>query len=192
MIIGLAGFQGVGKSTLASYCVSAYGLKELSFADPLKRIVQDLYGFTDQQMYGPSQYRNAEDWRYPRPDGTHLTPRMALERFGTEAGRYCFRDTWCNKAMELARTAIADPGRHAGAVFSDARFINEFEAIRSAGGYVVRLVHPDIQCGDHESETGQGSLPDSYFDLVIDTSGAKAETQAKFDSWYNGIARKAT
>ncbi len=179
-IVGFAGFQGTGKSTMASFCEAAFGFKQLSFADPLKRIVQDLYGFSDQQMYGPSQYRNEPDLRYLRDDGTYLTPREALERFGTEAGRFCYKNTWCNKAIELART-------YSCTVFADARFLNEFEAIKAAGGFVVRLVRPDIACGGHLSETEQGALPDSYFDLVIDTSGEKRESQYQLLLWWHSF-----
>ena len=122
----------------------------------IARIVQGLYGFTDAQMYGPSSSRNKPDERYPRGDGSYLTPRMALERFGTEAGRYCYKGTWCNAAIRDAMETQANYG--CGVVFSDARFINEFDAIRQAGGKVIRVVRTGYNASTHESETEQAAI----------------------------------
>ena len=32
----------------------------------MKRIARDVFGFSDEQLYGPSEMRNAPDERYPR------------------------------------------------------------------------------------------------------------------------------
>ena len=68
-VIGLAGKAGSGKSTVARHLVKQYGYVEIALADAVKRIAKQLYGFTDEQLWGPSEARNAPDLRYPREHG---------------------------------------------------------------------------------------------------------------------------
>jgi hypothetical protein len=141
----------------------------------------------------------------------YLTPRYALQLLGTEWGRACHPDTWINIAIRHAVNLSAAPslaycgpmGVHersagcnvaaahsqiarcgsanAGVVFSDVRFLNEMEAIKKAGGILIRLkrgwpkdpkVIMDLcrgvgGAGMHASETEQLMIPDTYFDHVI-------------------------
>ncbi len=41
---------------------------KVGLADPAKRHMADLYGFTEHQLFGPSAMRNAGDLRYPKPE----------------------------------------------------------------------------------------------------------------------------
>jgi hypothetical protein len=68
MIIGLCGPAGSGKDTAADFLVKNHGFVKVAFADPLKRICKDVFAFTDGQLWGPSEKRNAPDKRYPRND----------------------------------------------------------------------------------------------------------------------------
>ena len=60
-------------------------------------------------------------------------------------------------------------------VIPDCRFVNEFEAIKAAGGKLVRIKRTLAglagAAGKHVSETEQDSVPDSMFDVVICNSG---------------------
>ncbi len=174
--IALVGLAGTGKDTLAWHLHETYGHDMLSFALPLKRIVQDVYQFTDEQMFGPSKHRDEPDWRYPMPSGGHLTPRIALERFGTEAGRYCYVRTWLDLAMRDARASALF-------AFTDCRFQNEIDACRELGAAIVRLTRTGIVAGTHGTEA-HAQLPDSAFDLVLSTDGTIEQTRAAFDEWY--------
>lgn len=186
MILGISGLAGSGKDTSADFLVSDLGYVKVSLADPLKRIAKEVYDFTDGQLWGPSKFRNEPDKRYPRPcqaciayaeeptcpecdgDGiTYLTPREALQRLGTEWGRYCYQDTWADHAVRTASSLLnsADTryeqkkglytlyndrgeagleemqqGRVRGVAIPDVRFRNEINAIQRAGGIVVRVV----------------------------------------------------
>lgn len=42
------------------------GFVKVSLADPIKRICKDVFAFTDEQLWGPSEKRNAPDPRYLR------------------------------------------------------------------------------------------------------------------------------
>lgn len=84
MIIGLSGVletksgervgtMGVGKDTLADYLSEKYCGVKVALADPIKRICQAVYDFSDEQLWGKSKYRNALDRRYLRRHSYVLT-----------------------------------------------------------------------------------------------------------------------
>jgi hypothetical protein len=64
--IGISGFSGSGKDEIAKSFVKR-GAIQLGLADPAKRHMADLYDFTEQQLFGPSKFRNGGDLRYPKP-----------------------------------------------------------------------------------------------------------------------------
>lgn len=124
MIVGISGLAGVGKDTTADFLVKNHGFVKVSLADPMKRICKELFDFSDEQLWGPSEMRNEPDLRYPRdltelqkavlvglqvprdmifpPDALHLTPRHALQQLGTEWGRNCYENVWVDYTLRLA------------------------------------------------------------------------------------------
>jgi len=63
-ILGICGRAGSGKDTAADFMVSYGQAKKLALADPMKRLAASVYEFTDNQLWGPSNARNAADQRY--------------------------------------------------------------------------------------------------------------------------------
>lgn len=59
-IIILGGEAGSGKDTIGNYLAQNYNAITIGQADPMKRYVRDVFGFTDEQLWGPSEMRNAE------------------------------------------------------------------------------------------------------------------------------------
>lgn len=68
-LIVLSGEAGAGKDSVAKLLVSRHGWVLYSLAAPLKRFLGDMFGFTDEQLYGPSSARNTPDPRWARPCG---------------------------------------------------------------------------------------------------------------------------
>ncbi len=66
-LIVLSGEAGAGKDSVAKLLTENYGWQLYSLAGPLKRFASDMFGFTDEQLYGPSSARNAPDPRWARP-----------------------------------------------------------------------------------------------------------------------------
>jgi hypothetical protein len=58
-IIIMVGKAGSGKDTVAAYLANKTGAFRTAQADPLKRFAQDVLGATDEQLWGPSEARNA-------------------------------------------------------------------------------------------------------------------------------------
>ncbi len=64
MIIGLSGVAGSGKDFIADLLVKNHDFVKIALADPLKRICRDVFDFSDEQLWGPSEKRNQPDKRY--------------------------------------------------------------------------------------------------------------------------------
>lgn len=201
MIIGISGCAGVGKDTAADVLVQSCGFVKVSLSDPMKRFCRDVFDFTNEDLWGPSERRNA-----PCDRLGGLTPRHALQTLGTEWGRACHEDAWVNLALQVARTLLFptlegdSPWRYKasrglylsdeygravrGVVIPDVRFQNELQAIQRAGGKVIRLRREvkglDGTAGTHVSESGQTEIHDSAFDAVVDnTGGSRDELRLK-------------
>lgn len=200
-LVGFCGLAGSGKDTSADILVKHANFVKIALADPLKRVCKDIFAFSDDQLWGPSENRNAPDRRYFRgrhlDQDTHvdmfLTPRHALQQLGTEWGRNCYPDVWIDYALRTASELMERgleyyPDRgltveraekpFGGVVFSDIRFRNEVSAIRSAGGKVIRLLRGGLQgsASLHASESEMMSMPDSLFDAVIDNREFSLQT----------------
>lgn len=63
-LIAICGNAGCGKDTAADHLVNNYSFDKISFAGPLKKFGKRVFDFTDDQLYGPSNFRNAIDTRY--------------------------------------------------------------------------------------------------------------------------------
>lgn len=60
IIIGICGKASSGKDTTANYLVENYGYQQLSLAEPIKDFSEDVFGFSQDQLWGSSSKRNEE------------------------------------------------------------------------------------------------------------------------------------
>lgn len=64
-IVVLCGQKGAGKDTTAELIQQIVSDTELiAFADPIKELAEGLFGFTQQQLNGPSHFRDNNDTRF--------------------------------------------------------------------------------------------------------------------------------
>lgn len=63
-IILLCGEAGSGKDTIAGFLAKNHKCQPIAFADPMKRFAMKAFGFTEDQLWGPSEARNAVDARF--------------------------------------------------------------------------------------------------------------------------------
>lgn len=78
-IIWLGGQAGSGKDTVGSYIAKCYGGVCVAQADPMKRFASKVFGFSDEQLWGPSASRNAVDERT-------VTDKLAISKAFGHAG----------------------------------------------------------------------------------------------------------
>ena len=140
MIIGVCGFIGSGKDTVADYLTNFHGFRRESFANSLKDAVAHVFGWDRTMLEGRT--KSAREWREQvdpwwaeRLGIPTLTPRWILQYWGTEVCRKAFHDDiWIASLENKLRKTTDD------VVISDCRFPNEIKAIKNAGGIVIRVV----------------------------------------------------
>ena len=138
-IIGICGFMGSGKDTIADYLVNVHGFKRESFANSLKDAVASTFNWDREMLEGRSkssrEWREQVDaWWAKRLDMPNLTPRWVLQYFGTEVVRNGFHDDMWIASLENRLAQSTDD-----IVITDCRFPNELVAIRNAGGQCIRV-----------------------------------------------------
>jgi len=140
VIIGVCGFIGSGKDTIADYLTNVHGFRRESFANSLKDAVSQVFGWDRTMLEGRTkqsrEWRDQVDtWWAERLKMPNLTPRWILQYWGTEVCRQGFHDDiWIASLENKLRSSKDD------IVISDCRFPNEIKSIKNAGGIVVRVV----------------------------------------------------
>jgi hypothetical protein len=138
-IIGVVGFIGSGKDTIADYLTNFHGYRRESFANSLKDAVSVVFGWDRTMLEGRT--KQAREWREQvdlwwanRLNMPDLTPRWILQHWGTEVCRNGFHDDmWIASLENKLRNSKDD------IVISDCRFPNEIKSIKDAGGIVIRV-----------------------------------------------------
>ena len=159
MIIGIAGFQGSGKDTIAAYSQNIYGFKRDSFAATLKDAVAAVFGWDRELLEGRTTESRAwretvDPWWSNRLNMPNLTPRLVPQKWGTEVARKSWHnDTWIASLENKLNRA------HNDIVITDVRFPNEIKAVRNAGGIVIRVVRgPEPEWYELAIETNSGTF----------------------------------
>jgi hypothetical protein len=139
MIIGIAGFIGSGKDTIADYLITFKGYRRMSYAEPLKDAISAIFGWDRELLEGTTTYSRqwrdqVDTWWADRLDIPHLTPRWVLQQWGTEVGRRAFHDDIWIASIENKLRNLKD-----NIVISDCRFPNELKSIKRAGGITIRV-----------------------------------------------------
>lgn len=148
MIVGVAGFIGSGKDTIADYLITFKGFRRMSYAGTLKDAISSIFGWDRELLEGTTKYSRewrdqVDTWWAERLQIPHLTPRWVLQQWGTEVGRRAFHDDIWIASIENQLRSVKDD-----IVISDCRFPNELKSIKRAGGITIRV--------------SRGSNPDWY------------------------------
>lgn len=189
-IIGLSGFARAGKDEAAKVLVEEYGFVQVAFADKLREVLYQLdpiiaFGYhTPDGEWEPYSYITVQQvinkfgWNGYKETASGPEIRRLLQRLGTEAGRQTLWDTiWIDAAL----TGFDESAK---IVVSDARFYNEFDAIRERGGSIWRIERPGVgPANDHPSEMEAIDYP--HFEAVLVNDGSLAEWQEKCKYWFD-------
>lgn len=169
-IIAFAGTKQSGKTTCAENVLNfftrstvAKRAKIYNFADPLKRdICMNILGLSETQCYGGDMDKNATTditWNNKK-----LTAREVMQVVGTDIFRKLKHNVWADATIIKIHNE-----KPSLALIADCRFPNEVDAVKNAGGLVIRLTRKPYE-SDHPSETAleQDNYDWKNFDIVFD------------------------
>ncbi len=165
-LIGLTGKAGSGKDSVADALVAKYGYAKYSFAQPLKELLNERFGWT-MEMWADRLWKECPALH--ALDRNHIpivgySPRQLAQWLGTDIlRRFAGPDVW----VELMRQRVdkLEIQGVPGVVVADVRFDNEAVAIIARGGLVLHLTNPDAGAvAAHVSELGASeALVDGFF-----------------------------
>jgi len=164
-IIGLVGFIGSGKDTVANQFVKQ-GCVRFSFASSLKDAVACIFGWNRYLLEGDTiesrEFRETTDIFWTRRLGIpNFTPRLALQLIGTDVMRNHFnQDIWLH-SLEYQLLKLSDTNKPV--IISDARVRNELDLIKRMDGSVIWV--------------NRGELPSWYDIAVLANSGSAAHNK---------------
>ena len=194
MIIGISGYSGSGKDSVGAIVQNltakeVYGYMENTWeikkwAGKLKQVVNlltgiPIYKLEDQEFKKTNLGSEWSTWQPYESNASWIgnkegiefpmTVRSLLQKVGTEALRNnVHQNVWVNALMaDYIGMYDFDTDRttYPNWVITDTRFPNEAEAIKKAGGIIIRVDRPGVgPLNNHVSET---SLDDWDFDYKI-------------------------
>jgi len=134
-LMGFVGASGAGKTSIAQTLVEHHGFHRLHMGQPIKDML-GAFGLSELELQGSPEIRSA-----PAQALAGRSPRFAMQTLGTEWGREMISKTiW---ADHLRRRLESLREEHTNwIVVDDLRFPEDFEAIKDAGGVIVRIIRP--------------------------------------------------
>ena len=143
MLIGICGFIGSGKDTLASILINEYDFKKDSYASTLKDVLSVIFNWDRKLLEGDTEesreWRNkVDEWWSKELNIVDCTPRKMLQLIGTDIMRKYFNENiW---VLTLMKRIENDLKQYKNIVISDCRFKSEIDAIKEKGGIIIRII----------------------------------------------------
>jgi hypothetical protein len=166
-LVGIVGPKQSGKDTAVAY-LTKLGYTRYAFADPIKRGLQEMFGFTDEQLWGTDEQKEAIDeyWgisarRMAKLVGTELF-QFDIHKY-TQPGEFDVnRKAWVLRFKKWYNEEISKNPDLKIAI-SDMRFPHESKIIKDMGGIIVKIDRPLIVRNDtHGSETEYQFIKEDY------------------------------
>ncbi len=184
MVIGIIGKKRHGKDVIGAQLIAHHNFIRYGFADPLKRGAMEMFGFSNEQMWG--DLKEVVDPRWG------ITPREVLQILGTELLQFDIHK-YTDNLKHVGRNIWAhrfkvwyEEQQSKNVVITDVRFQHEVDVIRSLGGYIWKVERPYIDRGDsHPSEVEMEKITD--IDHHILNEGTIIELNNKIDIIFNSI-----
>lgn len=132
-IIGILGRSRVGKDTVATFLAESLGYSISRLASPIKGACRELFGFTAEQMEGPTkEHVDSHIGCTPRECMVWLTEHMRAQY-----GPTFFMDQLFSREKNV----------QSGIVIPDVRYASDMEAIRRRGGIIIKVSrkHPEFR-----------------------------------------------
>lgn len=197
ILIGICGEIGSGKTLVTDYLVKRHSFNEYAFAKPLKDIALAM-GFNKSEVYGNQKQKMAKNKHLD------ISARVFLQKFGTEIGRDLIPtilpdmnlgnsgslwvrlfEIYFDKLIENSKSNTTN------LIISDVRFANEAESIKEKGGYIIRLIRPNLDIsGDEHKHISELGVKDIKPNVIIINKGTKEELYKSIDNMVLQLTKK--
>lgn len=187
-VIGLGHYSRTGKDSFANYLIEALHERDPQlrvgkkpFAEKLKDICHQLYkwdGLREMEFYDTPEGAPLRDVPLPV---IGKTPVQIWVDMGTPAVREkVYINTWIDYVLKT------DHGLDV-LIIPDVRFYNEIEAVRSAGGTLIKIVRPGY--GPRKTHPDRAVFGYTGWDNVIGEEGSMKSLQVwadRYAAWILG------
>ena len=180
MIIGLSGYAQSGKDTVAKTLVEQYGFTREAFADKIRQLAQEVNPLVGDSIH-LNELLDEYGW-----DVAKQNPyvRQFLQQLGVGARKLFGEEFWIKEALK----PLESKGNF---VFTDVRFVNEADTIRSNNGYIWRVKRPGIEAVN--SHISEHELDWYKVDQILSNRGTIEELELLVQQRMDNIrANKAT
>lgn len=179
--IGLLGNKGSGKDTLADYLVKEKNFIKYSFANPIKEIAQHLFNLSDEQLNGDLKETIDKRW--------NLSPRIILQRLGTEFGQYKIYELFpelknkipSRKLWLVLFEKFLEDNKDKNIVIADVRFNHEVEYLKRLKFNIIKINKNNNKNDSHISETEINLIKD--IDYIINNNRSKEDLYAEYEKF---------
>lgn len=176
-IISICGIKRSGKDTLANHIATKYNYKHVKIAEPLKKIIQDLFQFTDDEMETNLKELPTEKW--------NTSPRQLMDFIGTKVFQYDIQNIIPNIGRKFWIKTFLDKMYNVNEkqiVISDLRFFHELEELKAHHNCcVVKIKRNNTTTNGLESEIENEGL---NHDILLINDGTIDELHNSFDMKY--------
>lgn len=186
MIVGIGSVARVGKDTAAQALVRELQFVRRGFADALKAVALATNPIVIPQAgtinvdVGHNRLHNLvirEGWETAKDRLPEV--RRFLQALAEAVRNNVGESTWLDVVLKDPPTKLVIP---------DVRYPNEAEAVKQAGGLLIKIERPGYAARGHESET---ALEDyDGWDTVIRNDGSVPELEQAVVNWVKARERK--
>lgn len=153
LVIALGHRKRVGKDTVAGILVEEYAFQRVSFAQPLKEIMHDMFPHLDHEQLFGDEKEECDAKLSGR------TPREVMVQLATSIRERLGSAALIAPAMSKLVPNTTSTRPHRPRVVTDMRFLNEYRALQSIKNCVfVRVVRPGVKSVQSEDELDDDSL----------------------------------
>lgn len=133
MILGIIGNQRVGKDTIANYLVAQHKFKKFSFADPIKKVSQIIFGWSEEQCESNlKDLLDKESGIVPRDFFKWLGTNIMQFKFDTDFTNHSIpqRSIWAYSILKEVHYQLKTNGDY-NIVITDFRFVHEYNLFKA-------------------------------------------------------------
>jgi len=161
MIIGITGFKGSGKSVAAKYLREQHSFLPVNFKDSLieeikekfPEVLESIQYFYQTQLNNKAVFKSIDSLFIEKPP----LVRVLMQNYGTEVRRADDPDYWVKRWSDKVHS------NDSNVVTDDVRFLNEADAVREAGGVVIRIVkNGQTSTDSHASEVEMNQIEPDF------------------------------